>query len=658
MPNKTKLGRRALLATAMSAALAISGVGLTSAAQANTVMPAKPKTPTSSVPDTLALAGSLSQQTIAWGDCMFDPTLPEDVAAELLATPGLECADIVVPMDWKNPQNGKTFTLKVSRVTNLAQTDPNYKGTILMNPGGPGGAALHWGANILRRAPELKTNFNTIGIDPRGVGQSEQPICAVPYDDFKAGGKIRAKAVGETCSQIEAVTKITTEQTVYDFDFVRALLGVPKITYIGYSYGTWLGTWYGTIFGPNIERMLLDSAVNGTDLTMENSWNTQPVARDRQFVDAMIPYAARAIKFEQTDQVDPNDPVFLLPTDPATVEEWYFSGVERAEADAPGTAYFIWALMGGLGAFPDPASYPFASAAIRIFLEFELQHRISTGEIVIPDATAALVDTTVSDITLAPTASDKAAIAFASLESHLTVEQQADLSVQLSTIDASIIAAENDEPSADFVQGYDPFDAIRCGDGQWTQGEQYWDAWAEGIKTNTPFSGMLADQLYPSCAFWPTTNPSKPQPNKKTFPATFVIQGEEDSQTAYEGGLATGTQLPNTSFLAIDNATRHGYFPYRTACADDPAFAFLLTGATPKKTVICQGKPLPGDAVTYEMWSPINVNGKHVPGNGKIPSRVQDPQTGIAEIATVSSEIAAAETSRSILEAFRLAEVK
>lgn len=645
-------GRR-LLAAGLSAVLAAAGlVGAGTAANAAAPSPA-------SVPDTLALAGPLASQKLTWEDCTFDPTLDPAVVAQLTATPGLSCATVTVPQDWHNPTNGKTFTVRVSQVKNLDQSSSAYKGTILVNPGGPGGTALHWAPNILRRAPELKANYNVIGIDPRGVGQSEAPECLAAVGDGSIfddqAPEDRARIVGETCSKIEAITKITTEQTVYDFDFIRGLLGIPKITYIGYSYGTWLGTWYGTVFGPKIERMILDSAIDGTEETLQATWDLQPYARDRQFRDAMTPYTAR-IFAEEAKTATPNDIAYYRPTDPAEVQRLYYDAVDRLNEESPRLPLLLWLFMGGLGGFSSPDGYPTSAGVVKYFVDDQLQFEATQAAPADPAAAAVFARASVIDqvapaLTNASTSFNIKADEFeAAAKTALTSNEAADVSAAIATLRPQIAAAEAEVGATDLPlrNAYDAFDAIRCGDGQWTQGADYWDAWAAKTDKEARFTKMFNGLLYPACGFWETDNPTKPAPNKKTFPQTLVIQAEEDSQTGYEGGYASGTQLPNTALLLVDNSTKHGYFPYRTACVDTPAFSFL-NGAQLKtnKPTICQGKPLPGDDRTYEMWSTINVNGKH--NNGKSPSRVQDPETGLPSTGLdISAQLARAETAQLI----------
>lgn len=633
MPHLARPRTRARTLTG-AVALASAAAVLSTLAVGTTSVAAKPP---AGPPDTTALAGALADQTLTWEDCDFTLDGQPELEELLENWPTLECADVTVPLDWHDPQNGETLKIRINRVTNLSQSSPAYKGTLLVNPGGPGGEALVWAPNILRRAPQLSASYNTIGIDPRGVGQSQKPSCPFKVDPFNDPIKVYLKAKATACSTNHQVDKITTEQTAYDFDFVRGLLDIPSITYIGYSYGTWLGTWYGTLFGPRIDRMILDSSINGLDETLQPAWDLQPIARNRQFVDAMIPYATRENQ-RLLEQGEPGVEILeKLPTDPAELERLYFAG-QQAYIDLGYGDSLIYAWIDAMGAFGDPSQYPLTTEVIDSFalLALQLEELGITPE----EAIANVPQLADLEARLGQTGVQRAN---ATLEAVSPLVSEADRAAAQTAINTWSQGADTDPgddpefppfnpefPGMEITfEGYDPFDAVRCGDGQWTQGEAYWDQWSTDIVADNPFQAVFGSLLYPTCAFWPSDNPSKPAVDKRTFPQTLVIQGEEDSQTGYEGGLSTGTKLPNTRFLAVDNGTKHGYFPYGTACVDQPGFAFLDRGTLPNKPVtLCLAKPLPHDTRTFEMWSPINANGKHAPIGSGVPSKVSDPQTG------------------------------
>src|SRR5256885_11829772 len=65
----------------------------------------------------------------------------------------------------------------------------------------------------------------------------------------------------------------STADTARDMDRIRAALGEPKLSYLGYSYGTYLGAVYTTLFPEHSDRILLDSAVDPT-LVWYRMWRT------------------------------------------------------------------------------------------------------------------------------------------------------------------------------------------------------------------------------------------------------------------------------------------------------------------------------------------------------------------------------------------------
>lgn len=55
---------------------------------------------------------------------------------------------------------------------------------------------------------------------------------------------------------------MTTENSARDMDSIRAALGESKISFLGYSYGTYLGAVYATLFPGRLSRLVLDSVVD------------------------------------------------------------------------------------------------------------------------------------------------------------------------------------------------------------------------------------------------------------------------------------------------------------------------------------------------------------------------------------------------------------
>ena len=191
--------------------------------------------------------------------------------------PNVTCATVRVPRDYERPQ---AATLSVF-VAKSPATDPAHRiGSLFVNPGGPGASVAdaleEQGASYLRA---LNARFDIIAMDPRGVGQSTPAIdCAAnqetagiysqPFttpdnlDVFGLAGK--AVRYGARCVQLnrDVLRDVSTANVARDMDLLRAALGERQITYVGFSYGTFLGATYARLFPSSYRAMVLDGPVD------------------------------------------------------------------------------------------------------------------------------------------------------------------------------------------------------------------------------------------------------------------------------------------------------------------------------------------------------------------------------------------------------------
>jgi len=538
----------------------------------------------SKVPNTAKLAGDLAKQTLTWETCDFgDPAYNER-----FNVPNVSCATVKVPRDWHNPGNGKTWDIRISQAKNIDVKDGRYKGTIFVNPGGPGGEGLVWGPAMQERTPDLNPYYNYVGFDPRGVGQSSIASCDYSWDTASTDPYAELKAAAKACSTDEDVATISSEQTAYDMDFIRSLLKAPKLSYIGYSYGTWLGAWYEKVFGTTYgDKFLLDSSIDSTAPTLQGTWELQPVARDRQFRMHMINWIAR------------HDADYGLGTDPQAIHERYLAATAKLD---PFIVMLMWVFTGAYEAFPNNAEYPLAAEVVAGLIgagEEESSAQAAAGTEENPAAAADKILAAMAKHTagqgqraIAEARSKLKALAAVPTKEQAATARRSASSMQTGTLDST-------------------FDFVRCNDGQWTQGAAYWEKLNTKLAKKAPLSDSWGLLEVPICAFW-RTNTLMPVANAKTFPNTIVVQGEMDSQTGWEGGYRAGTQLPNTSFIAIDNEGSHGHFPYGTEAVDRPILNYFLKGRQPKDITVTQALPLPQEATTFESWAKLNRKAKHV----------------------------------------------
>ena len=218
---------------------------------------------------------SFYNQDLTWTDCTDDTT-----------GTAFQCATVTVPLDYDNPQ-GQTITVALKK---LPSTSSSPQGSIFLNPGGPGGSGISTiesQAELYKSGDlsEVLANYDVIGFDPRGVGQSTPITCWTPEDvqaiqagqaempslstpgsaaDIVAQGSREAAACQEHTEVPEILDHADTRSVARDMDVMRALVGDKDLNYHGASYGTYLGAVYAELFPDNIGRVVLDSAMDPT----------------------------------------------------------------------------------------------------------------------------------------------------------------------------------------------------------------------------------------------------------------------------------------------------------------------------------------------------------------------------------------------------------
>ena len=190
---------------------------------------------------------------------------------------GAECAKLEVPRDYRRP-NGETLDVAVARVK--AANPQRRIGSLFFNFGGPGApAAIFVEAFGTDLFPTLSDRFDIVGMDPRGTGETEGAIdCAV---DQEAEGVYSQPFttplnlnVGELIAtdqryirrclrrNPEILPYVSTANTARDMDEVRDALGERRLSYLGFSYGTFLGANYASLFPNNYRALVLDGALD------------------------------------------------------------------------------------------------------------------------------------------------------------------------------------------------------------------------------------------------------------------------------------------------------------------------------------------------------------------------------------------------------------
>ncbi|HEU5035072.1 MAG TPA: alpha/beta hydrolase [Mycobacteriales bacterium] len=201
------------------------------------------------------------------------------------------CGFLVVPLDYAHP-NGPTIKLAVSEVPHTSSA-ADYQGAILVNPGGPGGSGLAL-SSLGRAVPNgVGGDYDWIGFDPRGVGQSKPALhCLRHYFHFDRPDyrprtahlmqvwKDRSRHYADACAEKHPnlIQHLTTADSARDMDALRQALGQRQISFYGFSYGTYLGQVYASMFPSHLRRMVLDSSVDPRRV-----WYAANLDQDRAF---------------------------------------------------------------------------------------------------------------------------------------------------------------------------------------------------------------------------------------------------------------------------------------------------------------------------------------------------------------------------------------
>src|SRR5712692_2475873 len=200
-----------------------------------------------------------TQAELAWTDC----------------TNGFQCATLQVPLDYSRP-DGRQISLALIR---KPVTDASRRiGSLLMNPGGPGGSGVRFLRAFDPLLKNLNSRFDLVSWDPRGVGASSAVTCldgpqldaflaldSVLDDQQEADAFFKANqdfAIGCRHRGGDLLPFMDSESTARDMDRIRAALGDSKLTYLGFSYGTFIGQWYAHLFPTRVRALVLDGVLD------------------------------------------------------------------------------------------------------------------------------------------------------------------------------------------------------------------------------------------------------------------------------------------------------------------------------------------------------------------------------------------------------------
>jgi pimeloyl-ACP methyl ester carboxylesterase len=491
--------------------------------------------PVGSVPAGLA---TYYGQPLSWGGCVSYAT--SQSAQGSFGTDSLQCARLSLPVDYTKPK-GNTLTIGVMRIK--ATDTANRIGSLLVNPGGPGGSGMELVANLVKTwtASSLSRRFDLVGFDPRGIGASQPSVrcltgpqedavrASVLDDQVTPAGIARyeqqQKQYAAACARntgdgTELLANVGTRDVAKDMDVLRSALGDRKLTYLGYSYGTLIGTTYAEQFPKNVRAMVLDGAVDPTQSVVD-----QTVSQGTGFQNAFTQFA-----------------------------KWCAGQHQCA-----------------LGR--DPAG---ATQAFRNLVDPLLTNPVPVGDgrnLSYDDATTGAIQALYSQQY------------WSYLNSGLNELSQKGTGRVLMSL-ADVYDARNADGT--YSNEQDAFTAIRCVDTPPVTDPNLQLQAAQRYKQVAPFldDGLPAVALADACTVWPAPPTSKPHvPSVPGLTPVLVVSTTNDPATPYQAGVNLAKAL--SGGLLTFEGTQHTAFLQGNACVDQWGTGYLINLTLPPTGTRC-----------------------------------------------------------------------
>ena len=239
-----------------------------------------------------------------------------------------KCARLLLPMDWQSKDSPKNVTIAIRKLPAVVEEDdPAFGGAIFAQPGGPAAPGTKYGLGMGAIMQDTfdkpgEKHYEIVSFDIRGVGHSTPKIDCFPgvlgymrtlETLVKGSVDLSPEALALTIAEAEAdwrqchdvhgefLSYVGTPNVARDMvamiDAIEQLRrenakqkgqgdaganslelrskgrqgneeeALPRLQYIGISYGTVLGNTFASMFPGRVGRMVLDGVMDANDTT-------------------------------------------------------------------------------------------------------------------------------------------------------------------------------------------------------------------------------------------------------------------------------------------------------------------------------------------------------------------------------------------------------
>jgi pimeloyl-ACP methyl ester carboxylesterase len=485
---------------------------------------------------------------VAWSPCHRDLGLP------------FECGTVQVPLD----HNGPTQAAISIALVRLAATNSGDRiGSLFFNPGGPGGSGVDFVLNFAPFVPAaLRARFDLVGFDPRGIARSTAVRCfgtakqwaglltPFSFPDTLAEEAQWAEAdqfLVAACDQRAAriIDHMSTADTARDLELLRQAVGDELLSYVGYSYGSYLGVTYANLFPDRFRALVVDGVLDPV------AWSTGAPGTG-----STIPFSTRL----RSDQGAG-----------ATLDEFF------RLCDAGGARC----------AFGGSAAQRYAALAARLR---------ATPHMIVNPITGEAIPFRYSDLIGNSLGAMYDSFSWPSFAGFLAfVEAFA----EPSTIGAQLMALQQDlglitkRGTPRYRNGPEGGTSVLCSDSDNPRSYSAWSAAAAASETQFGYFGRIWTWISSPCVNWPTAAEDRFMGpfNAPTTHPVLVVGNQFDPATRYEGALTVHNLLPNSTLLTL-HAWGHTSL-FLSQCATSNVTQYLLTGVPPPDGTLCEQDLVP-----------------------------------------------------------------
>ena len=487
-----------------------------------------------------------------------DAPVPRLAWRECRRAKRFECTKARVPLDYDDP-GGATIRLALTR---LPASEPARRiGSVFLNPGGPGGSGVGFvhGLGRFLFSNEVRARFDIVGFDPRGIAGSTPLECFTsPNDAFgtlapfafpvtRAEERVwiaADRAYAAACARRGGpiIDHMSTANVARDMDLLRQAVGDEMMSFVGYSYGSYVGATYANMFPDRVRAVVIDGVIDPISYATGRGDEAERLPSDARLKSEQGAYDALLAFFSACDAGAEN--CAFSDGRPKRRYARLARHVRHQPLQLPdgegGTFRFTYAdlVLTTLFSMYDPSSWPDLAAFLQELRTFAQPRRT--------------------------------AAALQALRARLGLDR-----------------------GQEYQQVLEGFAGVWCSDADNPDRASAWAEAARAADHENPYFGRPWVWSGSICAAWPGhdgdryTGPF----DQETANTVLVIGNRNDPATRYQDAVSTTNILSDARLLTLDASGHTSLFISR--CVDRAVDRYLLTGDVPPAGTVCQEDVVP-----------------------------------------------------------------